>query len=147
MRVLRRFLCLPLHDRLLLVSAVLVLGAVGAALRLVSFKKLLRWADEFSHKSYQGQKHFSPSSERITWAISAVGGRIPFLSRCLVQAVATKILLTRCGYPALVRIGVTRGETGQLEAHAWVESQGAIVMGSPAADRFVPLAGINRGSR
>jgi Transglutaminase-like superfamily len=147
MRVLRRFLCLPLGDRWLLVSAALVLGLVGAALRLISFKKFLRWADKFSNKSSHGQNPSSPSSERITWAVAAVGRRIPFLSRCLVQAVATKILLTRCGYPALVRIGVTRGETGQLEAHAWVESQGAIVMGSPAADRFVPLAGINRGSR
>jgi Transglutaminase-like superfamily len=147
MRVLRRFLCLPLDDRWLLFSAALVLGLVGAALRLVSFKKCLRWADKFSNKSSHGQNASSPSSERISWAVAAVGRRIPFVSKCLVQAVATQILLARWGHPALMRIGVTRGKNGQLEAHAWVESPGAIVMGAPAAGHFIPLADIDRGSR
>jgi hypothetical protein len=145
MRELRRFICLPLGDRRLLVSAVLVLGLVGAALRLISFKKLLHLADRFSHKSPRRQNPSSPSSERIVWAISAVGRRVPFLSRCLVQAVATKILLTRWGHPALMRIGVSRGKNGGLEAHAWVESQGAVIMGAPAADNFVPLPNLDRG--
>ncbi len=145
MRDLRRFICLPFGDRRLLVSAALVLGLVGAALRLISFKKLLHLADRFSHKSLHKQNPSSPSSERIVWAISAVGRRVPFLSRCLVQAVATKILLTRWGHPALMRIGVSRDKNGGLEAHAWVESRGAVIMGAPAADNFVPLPNLDRG--
>jgi Transglutaminase-like superfamily len=126
MRVLRKFTCLPPADRRLLFTATLVLGLVGAALRL---------------------NPLPPSSERITWAISAVGRRIPLLSRCLTQAVAAKILLARCGYPALMRIGVSRNENGRLEAHAWVESQGVVVMGAPAAGHFIPLPRIDRGNR
>lgn len=147
MRVLRKFLCLPLDDRRLLVSAALVLGLFGAALRLISFKKLLHLADELSHKPSQRLNPPYPSLERITWAISAVGRRIPCLSGCLIQAVATKILLARWGHPALMRIGVNRGENGRLEAHAWVESEGAVVMGAGAAGNFVPLPNIDRGSR
>jgi hypothetical protein len=147
MRLLRKFLCLPPNDRRLLVSAAVVLGLVGAALRLISFKKLLHLADEFSRRPPQEQDPCYPSSERIAWAVSAVGRRIPFLSRCLVQAVTTKILLARWGHPALMRIGVIRGENGQLEAHAWVESQGVVVMGAGAAGNFIPLSGMERGNR
>jgi hypothetical protein len=147
MRLLRKFLCLPPNDRRLLVSAAVVLGLIGAALRLISFKKLLHLADEFSRRPPRGQDPSYPSSERITWAVSAVGRRIPFLSRCLVQAVTTKILLARWGHPALIRIGVIRGENGRLEAHAWVESQGAVVMGAGAAGNFIPLSSMDRGNR
>jgi hypothetical protein len=31
--------------------------------------------------------------------------------------------------PRSLRIGVAKGEAGKLEAHAWVESQGRIVIG------------------
>jgi hypothetical protein len=145
MRVLRKFTCLPSADRRLLVTAALVMGLVGVALRLVSFKKLLHLTEEFSHTTSQGQNPLPPSSERITWAIAAVSRRIPLFSRCLTQAIAAKIILARCGYPALMRIGVSRNENGRLEAHAWVESQGAIVVGAPTADHFVPLPSIDGG--
>jgi hypothetical protein len=147
MRVLHKFTCLPPADRRLLVTAAIVLGLVGAALRLVSFKKLLHLTEEFSHTTSHRQNPFPPSSERITWAVAAVSRRIPFLSRCLTQAVAAKILLTRCGHPALMRIGVSRNENGRLEAHAWVESQGVVVIGAPAVDHFIPLSSIDRGNR
>jgi hypothetical protein len=42
-------------------------------------------------------------------------------------------MLSRYGYPASVRIGVTRSETGQLQAHAWVESKGRVVFGGSEA--------------
>ncbi len=46
-----------------------------------------------------------------------------------------------------MRIGVGRGENGLLEAHAWVETQGRVVMGAPAAGHFIPLPGVDRGNR
>lgn len=147
MSLLRKYICLPPADRRLLVSATLVLGLVGAALKLVSFKKLLHLTDQFSGRPSRRQGPTPPSSQRITWAVSAVGRRIPLLSRCLIQAIATKILLARWGYPVLLRIGVARDENGRLEAHAWVESQGEVVMGAPAAGHFIPLPDIDRVNR
>ena len=46
-----------------------------------------------------------------------------------------------------MRIGVSRNAKGRLEAHAWVESQGVVVMGAPAAGQFIPLPSIDRGNR
>ena len=41
-------------------------------------------------------------------------------------------------------LGVTKGKGGQLEAHAWVESEGQIVIGgSDSPSRFAPLMSAN----
>jgi hypothetical protein len=146
MRALRKFLCLPRADRRLLVGAALLLGLIGAALRLVSFKKLLHLSEAFCRRSSQGQNLPPPSSECIIWAITAANRRMPFGRSCLTQALATKILLTYWGHPARMRIGVSKGEHGRLEAHAWVESRGVVVMGAQASSRFVPLPSMDRGN-
>ncbi len=139
MRLLRKFVGLSSIDRRLLLSAALVLGLVGAALRLFSFRRLLHLADELPQRFSKRANSLSPSSERIVWAVTAVSRRMPFGAGCLTQAFAAKILFACWGYPALMRIGVSRGEDGRLEAHAWVETQGVIVVGAPASSRFTVL--------
>jgi hypothetical protein len=50
-------------------------------------------------------------------------------------------LLARRGCHATVRIGVARSETGELQAHAWVEVDGSIVIGgSESQKHYTPLA-------
>jgi hypothetical protein len=39
------------------------------------------------------------------------------------------MLLGRFGLPACLRIGVAKTKAGNLQAHAWVESEGKIVIG------------------
>jgi hypothetical protein len=49
-------------------------------------------------------------------------------------------LLARRGYLADLRIGVIKADSGQLEAHAWVESEGQVIIGgSDSPFRFTPL--------
>jgi hypothetical protein len=59
---------------------------------------------------------------------------------CLSQALAAQTLFLRQGYPAELHIGVAKNETGQLEAHAWVESEGQVVIGDlQNLSRYTPL--------
>jgi hypothetical protein len=58
---------------------------------------------------------------------------------CLVQALAAKALLSRAGYPTLIRIGVAASEDGKLRAHAWLERDGEIVIGGAGSEGFRPL--------
>jgi hypothetical protein len=53
---------------------------------------------------------------------------------CLNDALAADVMLCRRGYGSLLRLGVKKGRdpAGPLEAHAWVECDGAIVTGELA---------------
>jgi Transglutaminase-like superfamily len=49
-------------------------------------------------------------------------------------------LLRRRGFVTDLRIGVMRGDSGRLEAHAWVELDGRILIGqTPSLERFERL--------
>src|SRR5262245_22144954 len=66
--------------------------------------------------------------DQITWAMYHAQRIIPSAT-CLPQAIAAEALLTRGGLPADLRIGVKKTSDGKLAAHAWVESDGRIVVG------------------
>lgn len=48
---------------------------------------------------------------------------------CLPQALAGEALLVRNGHAAELILGVAKTPQGRLEAHAWVESRGRLVVG------------------
>ena len=55
---------------------------------------------------------------------------------CLTQALAAKTVLKRYGQPSTLRIGVAPSDSA-IEAHAWVEIDGRIVLGRlPQQARF-----------
>ena len=55
----------------------------------------------------------------------------------LTQALAVQFLLTLYSYPAVVHVGVTK-EEGLIQAHAWLESDGKVVIGESEV-AYVPL--------
>jgi hypothetical protein len=71
-------------------------------------------------------------------AIAALGARRPFLSTCLEQSLALVMLLTAMRIPSRLVIGVSRRET--LNAHAWVEHNGSVVLGAAHVNGLEPLS-------
>jgi hypothetical protein len=58
---------------------------------------------------------------------------------CLPQALATVWMLAARGHAGTLRIGVKRGEAGELMAHAWVEHDGRIMIGDIGVKQFAVL--------
>jgi hypothetical protein len=57
------------------------------------------------------------------------------------------MMLNRYGYPAHIHIGVAKDHTGSFGAHAWLESEGTIVIGGEeSASLFAPLGVIGEGN-
>jgi hypothetical protein len=44
-----------------------------------------------------------------------------------------------------VRIGVAKGEGGKLEAHAWVECEGNVIIGGYELERYTSLVALDEG--
>ena len=122
MRPISRFLRLSATERRLLVQSALLLWAIRAGLALLPLQRVLRILARLSHET----GHASIST--ITWAVDAATRHLS-PSTCLTRALATQVLLVRNGHPASLHIGVAKEAGGKLEAHAWVESGGTIVLG------------------
>jgi hypothetical protein len=72
--------------------------------------------------------------------VQAASLRIPGAANCLVRAIACKHLLGRYGYASELKIGASRDKAGEFAAHAWLESEGRVVVGDFELERYVPLA-------
>jgi hypothetical protein len=135
MKPLLKFFLLPHGERWLLLKAALLLGAIRMGLRLLPFQTLKRLLDSAS--SSRAATKFS--SDRIVWAVTAAGRYVLGNGPCLTQALAVQLLLKRRGYPASLRIGVARKGQGELQAHAWVESEDRVVVGGGDLSEYTPL--------
>jgi hypothetical protein len=82
--------------------------------------------------------------KRVAWSVR-VGARFVPSATCLTQALTTMVILGRFGQPASLRIGVAKDEKGKLQAHAWVESRGKIIVGRlPDLSRFSVLPSLEQ---
>ena len=132
-RALRRFLQFDPTDRRLLVRAAMVVTAFRVALWVCPFRVLRRF---FANRKPAASSGFP--KKKLVWAVEATAKRIP-RATCLTQAMALQYLLLRSGYTCTVQIGVTHDEARKFQAHAWVESDGKILIGGREADRYTPL--------
>lgn len=139
MKRLRKFLRLSSTEQRLLFRALILLGVITLGLRLLPFRPLRRILARGAHAPGGLPTTDPASADRIPWAVAVASRSVPGATSCLIQALAAQVLLEQAGFPAPLHIGVARDEGGQLKAHAWVEHQGAIVIGSPEAGRYTPL--------
>ena len=143
MRRLARLRALAPAERRLLIEAALAVAAVRVGLWLLPFRAMRRAGERLGSwgagRRARGQATHSP--ERIAWAVAVVSQYIPRAS-CLTRALAAEALLARRGYPAQLRIGVAKGLGGRLEAHAWLERDGQVLIGGAIHERYTALPNI-----
>jgi hypothetical protein len=114
-------------ERSLLVEALWLLIAVRVALRTLAFTTVRRYLA----RRVVSPRGGGPTPEQIARAVRAVGRRVPGTT-CLAEAVVGHAMLQRHGHHAVLRIGVRRGESADLDAHAWVECEGTVPIGAVA---------------
>jgi len=143
MRRRREFWRLPPSYRRLLITALLLIGIVRVGLWLLPFQTLRRLLAHTAREVAGTRGGGQAPINRVATAVTVASRYVP-AATCLTQALATQVLLRRCGYSANLRIGVARSEAGEFQAHAWVECQGEVVIGGvQAPSRFTPLASLD----
>ncbi len=148
---LRKFLRLPAAQHALLMKAAVLLWGVRLGLWLLPFRtlqRLLAWwigpspgnAREAAHLSHfpTCQPADLPTIDGIVWAVTVASRYVP-KATCFTQALAVHALLQRGGHPTQIHIGVAKSDESQVEAHAWVECQGRVVVGGSDTARYAPL--------
>jgi hypothetical protein len=135
---LRRFASLSPRDRRGLLVALPIVVAVRAALWVLPFGTLRSGIERLVRDRSGSRRPSTRDEDRIAWAVHTAARYVPSAS-CLTQALAGETLLRHAGSPAEIRIGVAKEPGGKLEAHAWVESAGRVVIGDHDLHRFTLL--------
>ena len=141
MTALGKLFRLPRSDQRLLATAAVLLPAIKIGLALLPYRRLRALVGRLAPGAPGRERGPSVSPERIAWAVMRVSHAMSGTT-CLTRALAAKVLLERSGYPAQVRVGFGRSEDARLVAHAWVESDGPIVLGGSDLTRYTPLLGL-----
>lgn len=133
---LRRFAALPPSERRLALRALAVVVWVRVRLTASSFPTVDRLTRERPVRDAVGRH----SAARIGSAVQAASAYVPGAT-CLTQALAARVLLSSEGHPSRLRLGMARID-GSLQAHAWLESDGTIVVGGAGHRQFVPFESV-----
>lgn len=136
----RKIASLEWRDRFELLPASVSLLWARVMLRAVHFPRALRWAEARLVGPAHAGLYLDRHTERRIRAVERVGHHLFPRNPCLTEALVVHRLLRRKGYPSLLRIGVRKASQSELEAHAWVESQGVVVIGARGlSEKHVPL--------
>jgi hypothetical protein len=141
MRRLRKWMQLSCAERRLLLRAWLLLIAVRLGLRTLPFRWLWRFTQRLAQPQMRPQSPVTLTSEidAIVWAVKVASRYAGSSVSCLPRALTTYLLLGRAGVDANFRLGVVH-TSADLEAHAWVEWNGRVLVGKlPDLDRFISL--------
>lgn len=144
MRRWHRLLDLAPADRRLLLEAIPLVLAIRLGLWLLPFRTLRRLLEKAVSED-RGPDGEDRIVERVAWAVKAASRRVP-AATCLTQALAAQVLLRRRGLSPRLHIGVAKDENARLLAHAWVESEGRIVVGGRGHKRYTSLLVLERDS-
>lgn len=88
-----------------------------------------------SSPSAPAEQYLAAEALRCRWAVGAAIRRVPFEASCLPRAIAGQLMLRRRGVAATVVFGVARRD-GEWLNHAWLEVDGAAVLGYQPAISF-----------
>ena len=121
----------------MLLAAALMVAVVRAGLWIVPLGRLREALRRCGARMHPRRR--PASVEQVVRTVQIASRFVP-AATCLTQALAAQVLLGREGYDSSLRIGVARRERGKLQAHAWVECEGKVVIGqTESLPTFTPL--------
>jgi hypothetical protein len=130
----------------LLLQAGAIVLAVRVVLWVLPSATIVRIVRRVSDARAREKRAPRPPVERVTSAVEAVSRRIP-QATCLTQALSAQLLLRRFGYDSRLCLGVARSPRGQFRAHAWLERDGAVVIGGAESSAFTRLPALSAMAR
>jgi hypothetical protein len=134
-RKLRSYARLSPRERRLAIRTISLVALVRLGLWLLPFRTLQRWCEALARPKQAA----TAETREIVWAIRLASRYVP-CSTCLVQSLAAQILLARHGLESQVHIGVARDQERGFRAHAWVQSQGKVIVGDmEELGQFAPM--------
>jgi hypothetical protein len=133
-----KFLRLSAEQRWLLCKVTMLLAAIRLSLWILPYPVVRAFLDRFGQAAARLEKDHS-TAEQLAWATTVAGRFVPGGGHCLSQALTLRTFMARRGFPARICYGVREVEGAPFMAHAWVEHDGAVLIGGGNLNRFRQL--------
>lgn len=125
----------------LLFEAGALLVAARLAVWFVPFRRLAKGLGKTMVESPVAETEIQRSlATPIGWSVCELGKRLPWMSQCLVQAVAVTWMLQRRRIPSTLYFGLAKDPDKQLKAHAWVRCGTLVLTGAGGLDQYKIVA-------
>ncbi len=123
----------PPLPRLVILAAIAVvdLAAARLALRTITPADVIARNRKIASggQANLSADRFAAACEEAGFIINRMAARMPWRADCLVQALAGQRWLARSGIASEIIVGATTDDDGTLAAHAWLRTQGRVVLG------------------
>lgn len=126
---LLRFARKPVRVQATIVGSGVLLLAVRASLGVFPYRRVLSSVERLAHRFSARRPHSISEAKSRANVIESTAAHLFPANPCLPQALVVCLVFWRNRLPASLEFGAARSEQGALEAHAWVESEGEIVIG------------------
>ena len=140
-RALLRIVTLSRVDWAVLVGSLLLLPLVSAGLRLVGLRRVLALIAAIPRPVQGAAEDNLRGATRVASLVEVAARGVWPRPTCLAKAIVASSLLRWRGRAAQLVVGVTKAR-GPLEAHAWVELDGAALGAPPGGASYAVLARI-----
>ena len=128
-----------LEQRLFL-EALSWLAISRLAILVVPFRRIAPFLGHTMAETPIGPLEFPFLAGRVSWAVQTASRYALRDSKCLAQAIATKMMLKRREIPSTVYLGLLKEGCNGLSAHAWVRSGDKVLTGASGHRQFRVVA-------
>ena len=137
---LRRLWALPRADKVLLAEATASLARASLAISLRPFRTVVEKASELPRGGELDAETCAREIKRVTWAVNALGRRLPWRIVCFQKGLAVHRLLHRRRVHSTMHYGVAQSAADGVKAHVWVTHEGRPIIGGEEAVGYTCLA-------
>lgn len=137
---LRRLWTLPRADKLLLAETAASLTRASLAIGLRPFRAVVGRASDLPREGEPDGDTCAREIKRITWAVNALGRRLPWRIVCFQKGLAVHRLLYRRRIRSTLHYGVAQNAADGVKAHVWVTHDGRPIIGGEEAVDYTCLA-------
>ena len=135
---LRKAFHLSASDWLLILQASSWFAVVEFGLRVVKVKSLLAVLQSDKRDEREYGERVPANAERVAYCVALASRLHPLRPTCLKKALVLNTMVARGAVKVRVIIGAAKSE-GKLDAHAWLEHEGRIILGGLGSERYSPL--------
>ncbi len=139
-RLLRHWRAISWSDRGLFIEAVWLSFWARMTVLLLPWSFVVRWMGEPLQIAPGSADVDLELLQRVGRTVRRVERRVPWQSKCLIQAMSAKTMLSRRGVAGTIYLGLLRVDGEEFKSHAWLRCGTRFVTGRKGHEPFLPMS-------